>query len=70
MNLLKAAAAVDPKFKIVLMPDCTTSDVNDPAILARELANLIKDPVMGPQIQRAPDGRVVIAPFKPEGQGN
>ena len=62
--LIKAAAAVDPGFKIVLMPDMTATQVKglDAAGLAAALAELAKSP----SVYRLGDGRVVVSPFKAE----
>ncbi|MER7762841.1 endo-1,3-alpha-glucanase family glycosylhydrolase [Streptomyces sp. NPDC097619] len=59
--LLEAARAVDPAFKIQLMPDMTSLRT-DPAGLADALATLARSPAA----HRLPDGRLVVTPFKAE----
>ncbi|HEX4515873.1 MAG TPA: glycoside hydrolase family 71 protein [Polyangiaceae bacterium] len=65
--LLQAAQAVDPDFKIVLMPDGTSSDTADPNALATAIAGLVQ--TYASALFTTSDGRVVIAPFDPEVQG-
>jgi hypothetical protein len=65
--LLQAAQAVDPDFKIVLMPDGTSSDASDPGALASAIAGL--ETSHGSALYHLDDGRLVIAPFDPERQG-
>lgn len=60
--LMEAARSVDPAFKIMLMPDMTSLDTDDPAVLADLLADLGKSPAA----HRLPDGRLVVSPFKAE----
>ncbi|MEU8774507.1 glycoside hydrolase family 71 protein [Streptomyces sp. NPDC048606] len=60
--LLRAAHAVDPGFKIMLMPDMTSLDTDDPAVLADALATLAASPAA----HRLGDGRLVVSPFKAE----
>ncbi|MEZ5224286.1 MAG: hypothetical protein R2743_22560 [Ilumatobacteraceae bacterium] len=62
-NLLTAAAAVDPGFDIVLMPDAATSVVADRNALAAALATLAAHPSVG----RLADGRLIVSPFYAEG---
>ncbi|MGW1767789.1 glycoside hydrolase family 71 protein [Streptomyces sp. NPDC002073] len=59
--LLDAARAVDPAFKIMLMPDMTSLNT-DPAGLANSLAKLAGSPAA----HRLGDGRLVVSPFKAE----
>ncbi|KIF02465.1 hypothetical protein PL81_29805, partial [Streptomyces sp. RSD-27] len=60
--LLRAAHAVDPAFKIMLMPDMTALDTDDPAVLAEAVAALAASPAA----HRLGDGRLVLSPFKAE----
>ncbi|MCX5381525.1 glycoside hydrolase family 71 protein [Streptomyces sp. NBC_00091] len=60
--LMRAAHAVDPAFKIMLMPDMTSLDTDDPAVVADALAAL----AMAPAAHRLGDGRLVVSPFKAE----
>ncbi|WP_308286926.1 glycoside hydrolase family 71 protein [Actinomadura parmotrematis] len=64
--LIKAAQAVDPGFKIVLMPDMTATQIKayTPAGLAAALAGL----AASPNVYRLADGRLVLSPFKAENQ--
>jgi hypothetical protein len=63
--LLQAATAVDPKFKILLMPDGTTSVTADVNALANSVAGMAQNS----SAYRLADGRLVISPFAPERQG-
>ncbi|QMU80337.1 hypothetical protein GXW83_17005 [Streptacidiphilus sp. PB12-B1b] len=64
LNLLvRAAAAVDPGFRIVLMPDMSSLHT-DPATLAAALAQL----AASPSVYRLGDGRLVLSPFEAEAQ--
>ena len=65
--LLQAAQAVDPNFKIVLMPDATSSDVSDSNALAASIASLVTS--YASALYTLPDGRIVISPFDPETLG-
>ncbi|MFJ4781530.1 endo-1,3-alpha-glucanase family glycosylhydrolase [Streptomyces sp. NPDC088762] len=60
--LMAAAHAVDPAFKIMLMPDMTSLKTDDPRVLADALATLGD----APAAHRLPDGRLVVSPFKAE----
>lgn len=60
--LMAAARAVDPDFKVMLMPDMTSLDTDDPGVLADALASLGG----APAAHRLPDGRLVVSPFKAE----
>ncbi|WP_328764371.1 MULTISPECIES: endo-1,3-alpha-glucanase family glycosylhydrolase [unclassified Streptomyces] len=60
--LMQAARAVDPAFKIMLMPDMTSLDTDDPGVLADAVAALGK----APAAHRLADGRLVVSPFKAE----
>ncbi|MER7461498.1 endo-1,3-alpha-glucanase family glycosylhydrolase [Streptomyces sp. NPDC097981] len=60
--LMEAAHTVDPAFKIMLMPDMTSLDTDDPGVLADTLAALGK----APAAHRLGDGRLVVSPFKAE----
>lgn len=60
--LMRAAHAVDPAFKVMLMPDMTSLDTDDPAVLAAALAALGANPAA----HRLDDGRLVVSPFKAE----
>ncbi|MEV0410628.1 glycoside hydrolase family 71 protein [Streptomyces sp. NPDC050448] len=60
--LMEAAHAVDPAFKIMLMPDMTSLNTDDPGVLADAVAALGK----APAAHRLADGRLVVSPFKAE----
>jgi len=62
--LLEAAHRVSPDFKIIVMPDTTSTGKGLPDVLAEATSRLAKYPAL----MRLPDGRVVIAPFKAEGR--
>ncbi|MFJ2033314.1 endo-1,3-alpha-glucanase family glycosylhydrolase [Streptosporangium sp. NPDC087985] len=62
-NLIKAAEAVDPGFKIMLMPDTNALASVDSATLATALAQL----AASKSVYRLADNRLVVAPFKAEG---
>lgn len=59
--LIKAAAAVDPGFSVMLMPDMTALTADAPT-LAKAMAELAATK----SVHRLDDGRVVISPFKAE----
>ncbi|MFH7597836.1 glycoside hydrolase family 71 protein [Streptomyces racemochromogenes] len=61
-QLLRAAHEVDPGFRIMLMPDMTALDTEDPAVLADAVATLAASPAA----HRLADGRLVLSPFKAE----
>ncbi|MBW5481460.1 glycoside hydrolase family 71 protein [Streptomyces bambusae] len=61
-QLMEAARSVDPQFKVMLMPDMTSLDTDDPGVLADALAALGKQPAA----HRLADGRLVVSPFKAE----
>lgn len=63
-NLIKAAEAVDPAFKIVLMPDTNGLASVDSATLATSIAKL----AASKSVYRLADNRLVVAPFKAEGR--
>ncbi|MET7464044.1 endo-1,3-alpha-glucanase family glycosylhydrolase [Nonomuraea sp. NPDC005501] len=63
-NLIKAAEAVDPGFKIVLMPDTNGLASVDSATLASSIAKL----AASKSVYRLADNRLVVAPFKAEGR--
>jgi hypothetical protein len=63
-NLVKAAEAVDPGFKIVLMPDTNGLASVDSAALAAAMAKL----AASKSVYRLADDRLVVAPFKAEGR--
>ncbi|MFB4266635.1 endo-1,3-alpha-glucanase family glycosylhydrolase [Nonomuraea sp. GTA35] len=63
-NLVKAAEAVDPGFKIVLMPDTNGLASVDSATLAAAMAKL----AASKSVYRLADDRLVVAPFKAEGR--
>jgi Glycosyl hydrolase family 71 len=61
--LMQAANNVDPGFKIMLMPDMSSSvGTKDAATLAKSLAELAKSP----SAYRLADGRLVVSPFLAE----
>ncbi|MCU1368295.1 MAG: hypothetical protein JWN39_3934 [Ilumatobacteraceae bacterium] len=62
--LITAAHAVDPGFRIVLMPDVTAGVASDPQALAAAVAGLASDPT----VYHLADGRLVISPFDAEGR--
>lgn len=59
--LMEAAHAVDPGFKIMLMPDMTSLNTDDPGVLADAVAALGK----APAAHRLGDGRLVVSPSRP-----
>ncbi|MER5729012.1 glycoside hydrolase family 71 protein [Streptomyces sp. NPDC002138] len=61
-RLMEAARSVDPAFKVMLMPDMTSLQADDPAVLADAIAALGK----APAAHRLGDGRLVVSPFKAE----
>ncbi|GGT41486.1 endo-1,3-alpha-glucanase family glycosylhydrolase [Nonomuraea spiralis] len=63
-NLIKAAEAVDPGFKIVLMPDTNGLASVDSAAFATAMAKL----AASKSVYRLADNRLVVAPFKAEGR--
>ncbi|MFG3435725.1 endo-1,3-alpha-glucanase family glycosylhydrolase [Nonomuraea sp. NPDC047897] len=63
-NLIKAAEAVDPGFKIVLMPDTNGLASVDSDALAAAMAKL----AASKSVFRLADNRLVVAPFKAEGR--
>lgn len=63
-NLIKAAEAVDPGFKIVLMPDTNGLASVDSATFAAAMAKL----AASKSVYRLADNRLVVAPFKAEGR--
>jgi hypothetical protein len=63
--LVQAADESDPGFKMVMMPDATQADADDPNQLAAAMAELAKHP----SAYHLPDGRLVVSPFDPERQG-
>ncbi|MFI9597399.1 endo-1,3-alpha-glucanase family glycosylhydrolase [Nonomuraea sp. NPDC052265] len=63
-NLIKAAEAVDPGFKIVLMPDTNGLASVDSAAFATAMAKL----AASKSVYRLADDRLVVAPFKAEGR--
>jgi glycosyl hydrolase family 71 len=62
INMLDAAQAVDPKFKIMAMPDMTMLDDETPD----NLAKAIKKFDSYPSAFHLSDGRLVVSPFKTE----
>ncbi|HKG51602.1 MAG TPA: glycoside hydrolase family 71 protein [Actinomycetales bacterium] len=61
--LMQAASTVDPGFKIMLMPDMSSSvGGKDAATLAKSLAELAKSP----SAYKLADGRLVVSPFMAE----
>lgn len=66
VELLRAAHEVDPRFRIILMPDATSPAVADPAALAAAVAGLSST---YPSLFRLADGRLVVSPFAPENAG-
>ncbi|WP_424210963.1 endo-1,3-alpha-glucanase family glycosylhydrolase [Streptomyces sp. BI20] len=64
-ELMAAAQAVDPAFRIMLMPDMTSLRTDDPKVLAKALAELGRSPAA----HRLADGRLVVSPFKAEAKG-
>ncbi|MEV8155607.1 hypothetical protein AB0R11_24135 [Streptomyces fradiae] len=60
--LLEAAHAVDPGFRIVLMPDMASLTTEGP----REIADALAELARSPAAHRLPDGRLVVSPFKAE----
>ncbi len=62
ISMLNAANAVDPGFKIVLMPDMQA--ISDSTVLA----NLIQTLAAYPAAYRLADNRLVVAPFNAQNQ--
>lgn len=62
--LMSAAHAADPDFTIMLMPDTTTTVVDDPHALAVAVAGLAAQPAA----YHLADGRLVVSPFFAEGR--
>ena len=64
--MMQAASAVDPYFKIMLMPDGNAPPTTgDPHRLAAKIASIANSTTL----YRLNDGRLVISPFRPEVQG-
>jgi Glycosyl hydrolase family 71 len=64
--LYQAAPLVDPNFKLMAMPDSTTSDGGDINLLADKMAELA---AMSASF-KLPDDRFVVSPFAPEALGS
>ncbi|MGI5328552.1 glycoside hydrolase family 71 protein [Actinomadura nitritigenes] len=64
--LIQAAAAVDPNFKIILMPDMTATQIK--TYSAAGLAAALNELAKSPSVYRLGDGRLVVSPFKAENQ--
>jgi hypothetical protein len=62
LRLLEAARNVDPRFKIMLMPDMASIGGRDVDTLAKYVAQLASYP----SAFRLPDGRLVVSPFLAE----
>lgn len=60
-NMLHAASDVDPRFKIVLMPDMSALKGDTDSIIT-----IVKTLYDNPELYRLPDGRLVVAPFLSE----
>jgi hypothetical protein len=66
LNLLVTAAdQQDAGFKMLMMPDATSSAVQNPDALAAAMAALASHP----SVYKLPDGRLVVSPFDPERLG-
>ena len=63
--LYQAASLVDPHFKLMAMPDSTTSDGSGVNLLADKMAELAAMPAAF----KLPDDRFVVSPFAPEALG-
>ena len=63
--LYQAASLVDPNFKLMAMPDSTTSGGSDINLLADKMAELAAMPASF----KLPDNRFVVSPFAPEALG-
>ena len=63
--LYQAAPLVDPNFKLMAMPDSTTSDGSDINLLADKMAELAAMPASFKLL----DNRFVVSPFAPEALG-
>ncbi len=71
-NLLQAAHAQDPNFKLLLMPDGTANDTRQAIAgqtpmqtLAQQVASLANGPYAS-SLYHMPNGQLVISPFAPE----
>lgn len=60
-NMLQAAANVDPRFKIMLMPDMVSLQASTYAV-----ADVVRAVHVHPSIYRHNDGRLVLSPFYAE----
>ncbi|MCU1366215.1 MAG: hypothetical protein JWN39_1854, partial [Ilumatobacteraceae bacterium] len=63
-QMMRAARAVDPNFKIMVMPDVSAGVAADSDALAAGVAALAADPAA----YRLDDGRLVVSPFYAEGR--
>ncbi|MDN3357478.1 glycoside hydrolase family 71 protein [Actinomadura sp. DC4] len=61
-TLIQAAAATDPNFKIMLMPDMNGLASTDSDTLAAAVASVASSPA----VYHLADGRLVVSPFKAE----
>ena len=62
-KLLTAAKNVDPAFRIVLMPDMTSTYTGDDASARTAFVDSIASVASHPSTYRLPDGRLLLAPF-------
>jgi hypothetical protein len=65
-NLLTAAAAVDSRFKIVVMPDLAALSIPDAGGEASEVEAIIASVATSPAAYRLSDGRLVVSSFYAE----
>jgi hypothetical protein len=65
-NLLTAAAAVDSRFKIVVMPDLSALSEADAGGEASEVISIIASVASSPAAYRLADGRLVVSSFYAE----
>lgn len=67
--LMQAAAAVDPNFKLMLMPDSYSFSVKSTPPTAAAVAQAIASVANDPTMFKLADGRLVVSVFDPEAQG-
>ncbi len=65
-NLLQAAAAVDPRFKIVVMPDMSGLASAGATVEATEVEAMIASVASSPAAYKLADGRLVVSAFYAE----
>jgi hypothetical protein len=68
LMMLEAAAAVDARFKIVVMPDLSALANADAAVEASQVQKIIESVASSPASYRLADGRIVVSSFYAEGR--